>query len=389
MQATEIFDYLSEVPLLRKLIDFERLFFVGDRETIQYLQNFFEQRKKTNQHHYYFWQEELQSFNVDRDRPLDYQAIIVASIENEHVIYRWLIQQIEKDKSDLLVLKLFSDLFVNTLSESKILKRSHDNLTSPKIAYAIVSTARSGSTALCKALTDTKIAGFPQEHIRQPTQILTQNANFNWVECLKVLMSNLTTKNGVFGTKFISHYFKQHYEKYPYDFDEIIARFKFIYLIRRDKIAQAASALVAQKTQTWHIDTGSKYKDYKTSLDKLKVESSDLEDLHKRYQLLLQQEAFWERFFEEHSVSPLKIEYEQFAKTPEKEINQILQYLEIIDRDRIKILNRYQYKLYSLTKNLNLFGDDQKIIIKLKSKKLPSSFSQKLIQSYKEKYSQL
>jgi hypothetical protein len=167
-----------------------------------------------------------------------------------------------------------------------------------------------------------------------------------------------------------------------------MAQFKFIYLIRRDKLSQAASALVAQKTQTWHIDTESKYKDYQASLDRLKVEISDLEDLHKRYQLLLQQEAFWEKFFEQHQISPLKIEYEQFAKIPEKEVNQILQYLGIIERDRIKILNRYQYKLYRLIKNIRLFGDDQKIIIKLKSKKLPSNFSKKLIESYKEKYSQ-
>jgi trehalose 2-sulfotransferase len=386
MQAAEIFDHLSEVPLLRKLIDFERLFFVGDRETIEYLQNFFEQRKKGDRHDYYCWQEGIQTFNVDRETLLDYQAIIVASIDNEHIIYWWLTQELAKIQSELLVLKLFSDLFVNSLSESQLLKRSHERLTSPKIAYAIVSTARSGSTALCKALSDTKIAGFPQEHIRQPTQILTQNANFNWVDCLKVLMSNLTTENGVFGTKFISHYFKQHYENFPDDFDELITRFKFIYLIRRDKLSQAASASIAQKTQTWHIDTASKYKDYQASLERLKVEASDLEDLHKRYQLLLQQEAFWKDFFERHQISPLTIEYEQFAKTPEQQVNQILQYLEIIDRDRIKILNRYQYKLYRLTKNLRLFGDDQKIIIKLKSKKLPSSFSQKLIQSYKEKY---
>lgn len=386
MKVEEIFDRIAEVRLLKKLSDRGNLLFVSEEETIQYLQNFFA-RSNTNSHYdYYCLSENSDGFNYSRDDLLNYQAIIVASIDDEHFIFDRLKQKLEQLNLETPILKLFSDLFVNVASDRPLLQASDSKFIVPKIAYAIASTARSGSTVLCKALTATQIAGFPEEHLRQPSQVLTQNCHFDCLRYLRNLMTYRTTENGVFGTKFISHFFPFR-EQNNLDLDEILARFNFIYLIRRDKIAQAASGYIAQKTKTWHIDTDKRYKAYQASLNEIKIKDADLEKLHSYYQWLLQEECFWEEFFDQRQISPLVIEYEQFVASPEQHINKVLKYLKIIDEDRVKVLNRYQYKLHQIAKKFKIIGDDRAIAIKIKSKKLQSNLSKVLIQKYKEKYS--
>jgi hypothetical protein len=102
--------------------------------------------------------------------------------------------------------------------------------------------------------------------------------------------------------------------------------------------------------------------------------------------LLLKQERFWEDFFEQNKISPLIIEYEQFIANPEQQLNAILKYLNIVEKDSIKILNQYQYKLYKMTKKLNIFDDNKTIKIKLGTKKMQSNTSKTLIRKYQEKY---
>jgi LPS sulfotransferase NodH len=388
MRVEEIFNVLSEVPLLKKLVDRGRLLFVGDRETIEYLESFFEKNNTTSNYDYFYWHEDAACLPCDRDILLEYNAIIIASIVDEHKIFDWLKKELEKANLNISVLKLFSDIFVNVKSERELLQESDRELASPKIAYAIASTPRSGSTAICDALTATEIAGFPKEHLRPPSQVLAEKCHFDYVRYLQILMNHKITKNGVFGTKFIAHFFQPHYQT-NFDLSDIIKQFKFIYLIRRDKLAQATSVLVASRTQTWHVKSNQAYKAYQSklaNLDTIEIKDSDIDKLHERYQMLLKQEHYWENFFEQNKISPLVIEYEQFLAYPEQQLNAILKYLNIVEKDSIKILNKYQYQLHKMTKKLNIFDDNKTIKIKVGTKKLQSSFSKALMQKYHEKY---
>jgi LPS sulfotransferase NodH len=385
-RAESIFQQITaEVPLLKRLTDRGKLFFVGDEETIQYLQNFFEPRNSHSSYDYYCWQEGIESLECDRDLLSTYQAIIVSSIDNEHLIFDWVCQELKRLQLEVPVFKLFSDIFVNFMSGCPLLQTSDREIVYPKIAYAIATTPRSGSTVLSGTLGATKIAGFPKEHLRFPSQTLAQNCQFDYVRYLEILMQHQTTENSVFGTKFISHFFQYHY-KTNFDFNRLLDKFKFIYLRRQNKIAQATSILIGQKTNIWHVSSNKKYKNYQTQLSQIQVEDSDLEQLHRQHQSILSQERFWERFFDEHNISPLIIEYEHFLKSPEEQINKVLKFLKIIDEDKVKILPQYQYKFYKITKTLNFFNNDKKIRIPLSNKRIQSDFSKLLIQKYKEKY---
>ncbi|MCU0535448.1 MAG: Stf0 sulfotransferase family protein [Hydrococcus sp. Prado102] len=386
--AESIFNKITaEVPLLKKLIDRGKLFFVGEQETIQYLQNLFEPRNSHSSYDYYDWKEGMEALEWDGELLSTYQAIVVSSIDNEHIISDWVCQELNRLQLEVPVLKLFSDIFVNLMSGCPLLQTSDREIVYPKIAYAIATTPRSGSTVLSGTLGATKIAGFPKEHLRFPSQTLAQNCQFDYVRYLEILMQHQTTENSVFGTKFIGHFFQSHY-KSGFDFNRLLERFNFIYLRRQNKIAQATSILIGQKTKTWHVSSNKKYQNYKTKLSQIQVEDSDLEQLHFQHQSILYQERFWERFFEEHNISPLIIEYEQFIGSPEEQINKVLKYLKITDEDRVKILPQYQYKFYNLTKKFNFFNNDNRIRIALSNKKIQSDFSKLLIQTYKEKYNE-
>ncbi|NJP19452.1 MAG: hypothetical protein HC763_11235 [Hydrococcus sp. CRU_1_1] len=216
-QVDSIFQQITaEIPLLKRLTDRGKLLFVGDQETIQYLQNLFEPRNRHSSYHYYCWQEGRDSLECDRPRDSSfvdpdllstYQAIVVSSVYNEHMIFDWVNQQMSQFQLTIPILKLFSDIFVNFMSGRPLLETNKKEIVYPKISYAIATTPRSGSTVLSGTLGATKIAGFPKEHLRFPSQTLAQHCRFDYVRYLEVLMQYQTTENSVFGTKFIGHFF--------------------------------------------------------------------------------------------------------------------------------------------------------------------------------------
>lgn len=386
MKAETIFKNIAESRLLKNLIKKGKIIFIGEEETVTYLEAFFEKNSEPCGYNYYSWQSEVENIFTDIANLSTYNSIIVASIKNEHIIFNNLKKYADELKIKVPILKLFSDIFVNLQSNQKLLQTSECKIRKPEIAYAVVSTPRSGSTVLCEALTATKMAGFPKEHFRAPSQVLTQHCQFDPVRYLRILMTNQVTRNGVFGTKLISQFLKE-YAQSNLEFNQIINDFKFIYLIRRNKIAQAVSFFLGQKTNMWHIYSGEQSQQYRSKLKKINVEDADLEKVHNIYQDLLNQESMLEKFFHERQISPLIVEYEKFIEFPENTLNQIAKHLEILDiNQQINVVNKYHYKLYEIMKDLKITGQNQQIKIKLKTRPLKSALSKEIISNYQEKY---
>lgn len=390
MNAETIFNKISESRLLKSLIKKGKIFFVGDAETVGYLQNFFEKSQDPCGYDYYGWEEtEVKPNFPDANQLANYDVVIVASIQNEHLIFNELKSYIDsRFKIKVPIVKLFSDVFINLQLGHKLLQSSDCEFITPKISYIILSTPRSGSTALSEALTATKVAGFPQEHLRNSNLDLAQYCQFDIKRYLSILMSYQTTENGVFGTKIISSFLERLYQD-NLDLNQLNNNFKFIYLIRRDKIAQAVSGFIASKTNMWHIYSEQQAQNYKTQLQKVKIQDSELADVHKIYQNYLQQERFIEDFFKQYQISPLIIEYEKFFVSPEEHLKSILKYLDIINEEqRLNILNKYQYFIHKFIKDLNIIPENENITIKLKTQKVPTfDLSKQIIRQYKERYS--
>ena len=366
MNVEQIFANLQETRLINILSQKYDLIFIGDDLTLSYLRKKIDlQNPSSNDHYYYCWSNpkdhsKLSNFLQSLDRLYQY-TIIVASVNNEHIIYEQVQESIAS--KNIKVLKLFSDIFVNILSShKKILQTSQIQFVVPNLSYAIISGPRSGSTFLCNLLESTGLAGFPVENFRDHAAILARHCNFDYIRYMQILMTHKTTSNGVFGTKIISHFLPT-YRRKDLNIDNFLNKYfsKYIYLIREDKVAQAVSIFIAQKTETYHIFNKSQEQEYNKKVKEIALETIDLEEINKRYNFVCQQDKYLEKFCRDNQIDPFVIKYEELVNKPQQYISDILTYLGI---------------------------NNQKIDLNIQTniKKTKSSLSDKIIQKFQETY---
>ncbi len=111
MDAVTIFNQLTETSLLKNLIKQGKLAFIGDEETIEYLENFFEKQREPSSYDYYFWPSDINEIFDKEKLPSLYDFIIVASIQDEHIIFKKLQKYLFDLSLKLPILRLFSDIF--------------------------------------------------------------------------------------------------------------------------------------------------------------------------------------------------------------------------------------------------------------------------------------
>ena len=335
MELAKIFQAVEETQLLKRLSSEERLFFVGDLASLEYIKNFFSDYQQGDRNYYY----DLSTNQLDGltktvpDFQL-YQAVVVASLEDEAALLPAVKEQVSQLTSELTVLGLFSDIFINLLCHRPLLKTSSVHTQRPEKSYAIVTTPRSGSTYLCDLLDSTKIAGHPLEHLRLAAQELSRYCSFNYLKLLDNLMEYRITDNGVFGTKFISHFLFEFQQTKP-DFCQIFQSIdQFILLVRKDKVAQAVSLVLAQKTNVWHLRNNAKNStNYQLKLENIKIDGVLLDEVAQKYDFIKKQEARLKQVLADNQIEPLVIIYEDILEDSQLQVNRILDFLAIAKPD--------------------------------------------------------
>ncbi|HEY9767835.1 MAG TPA: Stf0 family sulfotransferase [Coleofasciculaceae cyanobacterium] len=335
MELAKIFQAVEETQLLKRLSAEERLFLVGDFASLEYIKNFFSDYQQADRNYYYdLSTNQLADLRKAVPDFQLYQAVVVVSLKDEAALLPAVKQQVSQLTSELTVLGLFSDIFINLLCHRPLLKTSSLHTQRPQKSYAIVTTPRSGSTYLCDLLDSTKIAGHPLEHLRLAAQELSRYCNFNYLKLLDNLMEYRITDNGVFGTKFISHFLFEFQQTKP-DFREIFQSIdRFILLVRKDKLAQAVSLVLAQKTNVWHLRNNAKNStNYQSKLENIKIDDVLLDEVAQKCDFIKKQEARLKRVLADNQIESLLIIYEDILEDPQLEINRILDFLAIAKPD--------------------------------------------------------
>lgn len=242
----------------------------------------------------------------------------------------------------------------------------------PGLSYLICATPRSGSTLLCEALTNTGIAGRPEEHFqmlektgrpRQPSDYfsrsndpeiwaLLDDPNFSdvlgddesrytrqptWPEIWGVIdfegflekaLQEGTTPNGVFGTKIMWAYFRDfvrlarrmpgHAEVSPYEVPEAIFPNlqRYVWISRNDTVRQAVSLWKALQTWTWREGASEAAGEVN-----LRFNFAAVDHLRLR---INEHNAAWQVYFEQCGIYPLKVVYEDFVGNYEDEVLRLL-----------------------------------------------------------------
>lgn len=137
-------------------------------------------------------------------------------------------------------------------------ERDFPEITPVRQRYCILSSPRSGSTMLGRALYETRLAGDPQEYFNPPLLAYererSSNPSLNLNSFLKLMEDRRTSPNGLFGMKlhysqmlgaFRSQKPTQNMLTFLKSFDQLI------WIRRRDRLGQAISQAIGQHTQVW------------------------------------------------------------------------------------------------------------------------------------------
>lgn len=351
-----MFDTLAESTFIDRLAEYRGLCFVGDEDALRDLERRLSRAKPAN---------DARFLALNEARPADGSwlrgceklcrswfrrpaAIVTVSLSAEDSAYEALIGLGHERRRGVPLLRLIPDLFVNHCSGDELTRPVSETPREPALAYAIITTPRTGSSYLCQLLESTRVAGFPREHLRHPTETLTRQCGFDHVRLLRHLMARQTTDNGVFGTKLISHFLRDHMVERTLETRRLLSGFRFVRLTRRDVAAQAVSIYLAKRTNIWHLHSHAEQEDYSKAIGRASDPSdADLAEIHGYYLTMLEQEAWIDRLLEELGVSPLVLDYEELVGAPGPSVERILDFLGLAMPQGVAALHSSMHKLGS------------------------------------------
>lgn len=211
--------------------------------------------------------------------------------------------------------------------------------------YIIASTPRTGSNLLCGLLGGTGLAGAPLEyfnpgHMRSLLERLDsatprerlrrwrhRNAKgWTWLgirgwgereirHYLRLVQRKRTTPNGVFGIKAHHRQVERVFLENGFAPEDFLEAPPYLYLTRRDQLAQAISWLKARQTWSWQQAGDASQTRF------------DFDLLRKRLERIHRQEDGWKRYFIEREIEPLRLVYEDMVKDLDGSIRRVLSWI--------------------------------------------------------------
>lgn len=210
--------------------------------------------------------------------------------------------------------------------------------------YAIATSPRTGSTLLTEALTATRQAGSPDEFF----DVHPHNEQ-NWINRFRIpagapyidhLQAATRSRNGAFG-------FKLHWHQMPalgsrlqelqaearggarrpiYTLlQERFPGIRFIWLIRKNRVAQAISYFRASESNVWRV-----WSDNRPMLPPSgKIPEYDRAGIERHLRMINHMDAGWQRFFTAHKIRPLMLTYEDFVQSYEPTVRRVLTFLDL------------------------------------------------------------
>ena len=179
----------------------------------------------------------------------------------------------------------------------------------PRESYFVCATPRCGSWFLCGLLASTAVAGRPHEWFWRDTRTSLERLwRVGGDEYVELVLAAGTTPNGVFGAKVM-------FGALP-DLTPFPDR-RFIWMRRRDRVAQAVSFARAAQSGHWHHWDPPPRCVPKYRFDAIDVLASEIKEL----------EQSWRRWFDESGVAPLEVAYEDLAAQPSGETARVLDFL--------------------------------------------------------------
>lgn len=196
-------------------------------------------------------------------------------------------------------------------------------------SYIVASSYRCGSTFLCTTLWKTGVLGAPTEYLNidpgnaaipapnEPGRLMIRFGAKTPEQYFTKLLQHRTGRNGIFGMKAHGHHFEAARAWCP-SMLKILAPVTFIYINRRDKVAQAISMAKAMQTNAWMSLDPITGKSVRYDADFIKQCMNEIE----------QQRLGWWRWFETNGVTPFVVTYEDMLDDKGAVVRSIVELLQ-------------------------------------------------------------
>ncbi|MCO6185889.1 Stf0 family sulfotransferase [Rhizobium sp. L1K21] len=211
-------------------------------------------------------------------------------------------------------------------------------------SYVICTSPRSGSTLLCKLLAATGICGNPKSYFYDLSvaewldELELEDQGGSERETLEYIFRTVIAKGtldtGIFGLRQQRRSFDFFLEKsailYPDAksdreiFEMAFGRTRFIYLTRLDKVEQAVSITIAEKTGLWHKAPDGTEIEREEPTDK---PGYDGETIRRHYETFLDYDRKWKNWFQAEKIEPISLTYEALSADPIATLRHVLKQL--------------------------------------------------------------
>jgi LPS sulfotransferase NodH len=198
------------------------------------------------------------------------------------------------------------------------------------VIYQIAFTVRSGSTLVCEYLTANGL-GQPREYFQYDAFGVMAHglhqtlgvAPDDFQGYIGALLAQ-QSRNGVFGCKISWHQKNAlldeatRHDPAIRTLEDLFPGFRWLYIRRRDKIAQAISVWRAIRSGRWHSTD---------PVTKLERPPYDYYPVLAFYQSILTEDWLWQDYFQRQGVPPLVIEYEDLENDPRTTFAAVVRHL--------------------------------------------------------------
>ena len=223
-------------------------------------------------------------------------------------------------------------------------------LTSTCLSYLVCATPRSGSSFLCEVLSNTGVAGRPDDYFWNPPFWFAQWGVTEFSGFADRLMLEGTTSNGVFGSKLMRDQLGDVATQFasflglgeappPQVLAAAFPDLHYIWLTRRDKVRQGISYYRAMETKVWR------------STDVYKVAqvrpSFNFEAIQSLVHLCTWEDDAWQDYFREHAIEPCKVVYEDLLESPAVVVQRVLSFLGIQAPDPLFVEGAWRHQRQS------------------------------------------
>lgn len=205
--------------------------------------------------------------------------------------------------------------------------------------YILCSTPRTGSTLLCELLKSSGVAGKPHSYFRLQDMnrrakewgILRSDGSYDFCEFLTAARKFGSTANGVLGLRIMWGTLEEVIDELTKIFPDTpnndlelletaFGKIKFVYLRRKDVVAQSISLYRAERTNYWHSTEG---------LTPQMTVEYDSREIASRTDMLNEHNRAWQNWFRKAGVTPLEICYEDLETDPETVTLKVLEFLDL------------------------------------------------------------